>query len=49
MSARIIMKLEVVGRERLTDEISRLTFAHPNRPELPAWRIGPLPLWAPVR
>ncbi|MGH1483889.1 MAG: PDR/VanB family oxidoreductase [Geminicoccales bacterium] len=40
MSARIIMKLEVVGRERLTDEISRLTFAHPNRPELPAWQPG---------
>lgn len=40
MSARIIMKLEVVGRERLTDDIIRITFAHPKRPHLPAWQSG---------
>lgn len=40
MSARIIMKLEVIGREALAEDVVRLTFAHPKRPKLPAWTPG---------
>ena len=40
MSARIIMKLKVVGRERLTDDVIRLTFAHTKRLLLPEWEPG---------
>lgn len=40
MSARIIMKLKVVGRERLTDDVIRLIFAHTKRPLLPEWAPG---------
>ncbi|MEM7508590.1 MAG: PDR/VanB family oxidoreductase [Pseudomonadota bacterium] len=40
MSARIIMKLDVAGREALSDDVIRLSFAHPNRPLLPAWTPG---------
>ncbi|MCJ2126924.1 PDR/VanB family oxidoreductase [Methylobacterium sp. J-077] len=40
MSARIVMRLTVVEAVATTPEVVRLTFAHPQRPELPAWEPG---------
>lgn len=40
MTARLIMKLDVVARDVLGDDLLRLTFRHPKRPELPAWEPG---------
>lgn len=40
MSARIIMKLKVVAREALINDIVRLTFVHTTRPHLPGWEPG---------
>lgn len=40
MTARIIMKLDVVGREPAGDGTIRLTFKHPKRDTLPEWTPG---------
>ena len=40
MTARIVMKLDVVEREALDHEVLRVVFRHPRRPTLPAWRPG---------
>ncbi|MBV9970299.1 MAG: ferredoxin reductase, partial [Xanthobacteraceae bacterium] len=40
MSARLIMKLEVVGARMVTPDVLHLTFIHPRKPELPAWEPG---------
>jgi ferredoxin-NADP reductase len=40
MSARLIMKLEVIGARHVTPDVLHLTFVHPRKPELPAWEPG---------
>ena len=40
MSVRIIMKLLVEKREQLDDDLVRLWFRHPIRPQLPKWTPG---------
>lgn len=40
MTARIIMKLEVVKVTPLGDKVVHLSFRHPSRPSLPAWTPG---------
>ncbi|SDO27243.1 vanillate O-demethylase ferredoxin subunit [Methylobacterium phyllostachyos] len=40
MSTRIVMKLRVAESVATTPEVVRLTFVHPQRPELPAWEAG---------
>lgn len=40
MTARIIMKLDVIGREPAGDGTIRLTFKHPWRETLPKWTPG---------
>ncbi|WP_029031706.1 PDR/VanB family oxidoreductase [Salinarimonas rosea] len=40
MTARIVMKLEVVERIDLGDGVARATLRHPRRPALPAWTPG---------
>ena len=40
MSARVVMKLSVVEAVATTPEVLRLTFVHPQRPELPPWEAG---------
>ena len=40
MSSRLIMKLTVAEAVATTPEVVRLTFVHPQRPELPAWEPG---------
>ncbi|MET3792935.1 PDR/VanB family oxidoreductase [Aquamicrobium terrae] len=40
MTARLIMKLQVVDRQRVSPEVVAITLKHPLRPELPAWTAG---------
>lgn len=40
MSVRIIMKLLVETREQLDDDLVRIAFRHPIRPQLPIWTPG---------
>ncbi|GGK50190.1 PDR/VanB family oxidoreductase [Salinarimonas ramus] len=40
MTARIVMKLDVVERTELGDDVARLVFRHPRRPTLAAWTPG---------
>jgi ferredoxin-NADP reductase len=40
MSARLVMKLEVIGARHVTPDVLHLTFVHPRKPELPAWEPG---------
>jgi ferredoxin-NADP reductase len=40
MTARLIMKLQVVRARHTTPDVLHLTFVHPHKPELPAWSPG---------
>ncbi|CAO3437660.1 PDR/VanB family oxidoreductase [Azospirillum endophyticum] len=40
MTARLIMKLQVAAAVPATEEVLRVAFVHPRRPELPAWTPG---------
>jgi ferredoxin-NADP reductase len=40
VSARLVMKLQVVAAVATTPDVLHLTLVHPRRPELPAWTAG---------